>query len=196
MTEKKEIKVKKSLLTLILKSIALSILTLFIIQHFGKITGSPNFGEITGSPTNGQYIRTLPSLRSRKFDSITSANSRSAPQPKHTLINVDEFWRKIKEAKVEEIPILAPGSLTGITYGNARSVLQPLKFENPISGEEYYKQYNHSYGIDRNRKETYLMKLKDFYLPSLFGNPIHILIGTILFAGFFEFFRNYKLKLS
>ena len=43
MTEKKEIKVKKSLLTLILKSIALSILTLFIIQHFGNIRGGDLF---------------------------------------------------------------------------------------------------------------------------------------------------------
>lgn len=38
MTEKKEIKLKKSLLILILKSIGLSILTLFIIQHFGEIS--------------------------------------------------------------------------------------------------------------------------------------------------------------
>ena len=132
MTEKKEIKVKKSLLTLILKSIALSILTLFVIQHFGEISGGGDlYDGITGSPTNGQYIKTL-----------------------------------------------------------------PFEFENPINGEKYYEQYNHLYGIDRDRKETYLMKLKDFYLPSLFGNPIHILIGTILFAGIFAFFGKYKLKLS
>lgn len=61
MTEKKEIKVKKSILALILKSIVLSILTLFIIQHFGKISGGGDLTDgINGSPTYGQYIKTLP----------------------------------------------------------------------------------------------------------------------------------------
>lgn len=38
MKEKKEIKVKKSVLNLILKSGALTILTILVVQHFGKKT--------------------------------------------------------------------------------------------------------------------------------------------------------------
>lgn len=129
MTEKKEIKVKKSLLTLILKSIVLSILTLFIIQHFGKISGG---GQVTdGSQENygiGKYL-----------------------------------------------------------------YMQPFKFENPINGQEYFEFRDPTYGIPKDRKGTYWLKLKEFYIPSLFGNPIHILIGTILFAGIFSFFGSYKL---
>ncbi len=132
MTEKKEIKVKKSLLTLILKSVALSILTLFIIQHFGKISGG---GQVTdGSQKNyglGKYLYT-----------------------------------------------------------------QPFKFENPINGKEYYENYNPSYGISKGRKGTYWLKFKEFYIPSLLSNPLHILVATILFGGVFAFFGNYKLKIS
>ncbi len=111
MTAKKEIKVKKSILTLILKSIVLSILTLFIIQHFGKITGGGDLEDgINGSPTYGQYIRTL-----------------------------------------------------------------PFEFKNPINGAKYYENYNPLYGIDKGRKESYLMKVTDFYIPSLFGNLGHLI---------------------
>jgi len=105
---------------------------LFLIQHFGKISGGGKlYDGISGSPTNGKYIRTL-----------------------------------------------------------------PFEFENPINGEKYFENYNPHYGINKERKETYLMKLKDFYIPSLFDNWSHLIIGAFLFVGIFAFIGNYKLKLS
>ena len=66
MTEKKEIKLKKSLLTLIIKSIMLSILTLYILQHFGKIStdifaSSPKI-YFFDPPFNGHNINTTEKL--------------------------------------------------------------------------------------------------------------------------------------
>jgi hypothetical protein len=147
MTEKKEIKVKKSLLTLILKSIALSILTLFIIQHFGNIRG----GDLFAYPKS--YIFENP-INNTEYSCYWSDGHPPSNYGQSSINNS------------------ANGSLTGLSSANS-----------PTSQ-------------DRSKHMPYSMKLKEFYLPSLFGNIIHIIIGAILFAGFFAFFGNYKLKLS
>ncbi len=117
---------------LVLKSILLSILTLFVIQHFGKISGGGDlYDGVSGSPTNGKYIKTL-----------------------------------------------------------------PFEFKNPINGEKYYENYNPQYGINRDRKETYSMKLREFYIPSLIDNLHHVVICAIIYLVVFLFFRSYKLKFS
>lgn len=145
MTEKKEIKVKKSLLTLILKSVGLSILLLFIIQHFGSIRG----GDLFAYPKS--YIFENP-INSSEYSCYWSDGYPPS-----------NYGQSIKNNN---------GSLTGLSSANS-----------PTSQ-------------DRSKHMPYLMKLKKFYLPSLYGNIIHIIIGTILFAGVFAFFGNYKLKIS
>ncbi len=132
MDKKKEIIVKKSLISLILKSIIFSILTLFIVQHFGKISGG---GQVTdGSQEN---------------------------------------------------------------YGIGRYLyIQPFKFENPINGQEYYEYRDPTYGIQKGRKETYWLKLKEFYIPSLFYNISHIVVGAFLSMGILTFFKNYRFHLT
>lgn len=147
MTVKKEIKVKKSLLTLILKSTVLSILTLFIIQHFGNIRG----GDLFAYPKS--YIFENP-INSAEYSCYWSDGYPPSNYGKSSMNNSNN------------------GSLSGLSSANS-----------PTSQ-------------DRSKHMPYMMKLKEFYLPSLFGNIIHIVIGVVLFAGIFAFFGNFKLKLS
>jgi len=104
MTEKKEIKVKKSLLTLILKSIALSILTLFLIQHLGKIRG----GDLFAYPK--LYVFENPINNSEYYcywsDGYPPSN----------------YGRSLSNKTQEELikeGALAKGNLTGLTSTNS-----------------------------------------------------------------------------
>ncbi len=147
MTEKKEIKVKKSLLTLILKSVVLSILILFIIQHFGKIRG----GDLFAYPKS--YVFENP-INNTKYSCYWSDGYPPSNYGQSSMNNLNN------------------GSLTGLSSANS-----------PTSQ-------------DRSKHMPYLMKLKEFYLPSLFGNLIHIIVGTLIFGGILAFFGNYKLKFT
>lgn len=157
MTEKKEIKIKKSLLTLILKSILFSFLTLFIVQHFGKIGG----GDLFAYPKS--YIFENPINNSEYscywHDGYPPSNYGKS------------FSEEVREELIKD-GTLAKGNLTGLTSANS-----------PTSQ-------------DRSSHMAYLMKVQEFYLPSLFGNLSHILIGTMIFCGLLTFFENYKLKIS
>jgi uncharacterized membrane protein YagU involved in acid resistance len=105
--EKKQLVLKKSLLKRILFSILLSIITLFIVLHFGKI-----YGE------GGKY-----------------------------------------------------------SY---------YHFENPI-GDGLYVFCS---------GEDYLVRVKTFYLPSLFGNWIYIVVLAIIYFLIATFFKKYSIKLK
>jgi len=77
-----------------------------------------------------------------------------------------------------------------VTTDNFASNPKLYFFENPLNGDTYNttkKLFEYP---------TYFEKATQFYFPSVFGNLIYILIGTILFGGIFSFFGNYKLKLS
>lgn len=130
--EKKEIKIEKSKLGLIFKCLILSILSVFIVQHFGKIEG----GSI--------YL---------------GANESS--------------W-------------------CGYT------------FTNPINGKTYcYKDnvgsticHDNFFELKEQAKLSYLSKLKDFYLPALFGSLIHIIVLSILIFIVALFFKKFSIKLE
>lgn len=122
--EKKEIKVHKNVLNLILKPIILSIITLFVVQHFGKIGGG----------------------------------------------------------------------YEGLSYDQNSWIVTHNNFRNPINGK-IYTDYENEFGIGKKRKETYLKKLKIFYIPSLFGNLNHLIIVTIIYSCLFAFFGSFKFKI-
>lgn len=133
MTKKKEIRISKSLIRMILKSLFLSILTLFIINNLSQV-------KIDGSIKKGQG----------KYNSVSKEYT-------YTLVYV---------------------------------------LKNPINGKKYFKFYEKLNQFDENWDISYIQLLKDFYLPSLFGNLSHIFIGFIIYFGGFLFFKNYKITIK
>ncbi len=153
-TMKKEIKVKKSLLTLMLLSVGSSLLTLFLIQHLGKIRGGDLFAYpksyIFENPINSSkyvcyWFDGYPPSNLRESLSIIPDNDTPTSETKVSRKPTAEFWEKLKNARAKRkrIPALAKGSLTGITSANS-----------PTSR-------------DRSDHMPYLMKLTEFYFLTI-----------------------------